>query len=134
MAWGWPSTTRQHSESQVSSKWSDFEPIFPKLGGNGCWTSFTGTSSSPTKPRLLKRELASDLALRIKCPLLASFHGYKNAYIASGNCRLGVTLAPATARLLVSMLNRTEQSLDHVYSSQLSWYDPNRFVSRSRQP
>src|SRR2546425_13294736 len=73
MALGWPSTTRQHSESQVSSKWSDFEPISPKLGGNGCWKSSTGTSSSPTKPKLLKRELASDLALPIKCPLLASF-------------------------------------------------------------
>src|SRR3989441_13150768 len=75
MALGWPSTTRQHSESQVSSKWSDFEPIFPKLGGNGCWISSTGTSLSPTKPKLLKRELASNLALPIKCPLLASFPG-----------------------------------------------------------
>src|SRR6266704_3684638 len=75
MALGWPSTTRQHSESRVSSKWSDSEPISPKLGGSGCWTSSTGTSSSPTEPKLSKRELASDLALRIKCPLLASFLG-----------------------------------------------------------
>jgi len=66
-------------------------------------------------------------------PLIGLVPGYKNAYIASGNCRLGVTLAPATARLLVSMLNKTEQSPDHVYSSQLSWYDPNRFVFRSRR-
>jgi glycine/D-amino acid oxidase-like deaminating enzyme len=66
-------------------------------------------------------------------PLIGPVPGYKNAYIASGNCRLGVTLAPATARLLVSMLNRTEQSLDHVHSSQSSWYDPNRFVFRSRR-
>src|SRR5712692_3394314 len=73
MALGWPSTTRQHSESQVSSKWSDSEPTFPKLGENGCWTSSTGTSSSRTKPKLSKRDLASDLALRIKCPLSASF-------------------------------------------------------------
>ena len=66
-------------------------------------------------------------------PLIGLIPGYKNAYIASGNCRLGVTLAPASARLLVSMLNRTQQSQDHVYSSQLSWYDPNRFVFRSRR-
>src|SRR2546425_7470495 len=73
MALGWLSTTRQHSESQGSSKWSDFEPIFPTLGGNGCWTSSTGTSLNPTKPKLLKRELASDHAPQIKCQLLASF-------------------------------------------------------------
>ena len=66
-------------------------------------------------------------------PVIGLVPGYKNAYIASGNCRLGITLAPATARLLVSMLNRTEQSMDHIYSSQSSWYDPSRFVSRSRR-
>jgi len=38
-------------------------------------------------------------------PLVGEIPGYDNAFVASGNCRLGVTLAPATAFMIKSMLN-----------------------------
>jgi len=38
-------------------------------------------------------------------PLVGAIPGYENAFVASGNCRLGVTLAPATAYMIKSMLS-----------------------------
>jgi len=37
-------------------------------------------------------------------PLVGAIPGCDNAFVASGNCRLGVTLAPATAFLIRSMI------------------------------
>jgi len=41
-------------------------------------------------------------------PLVGAIPGYDNAFVASGNCRLGVTLAPATAFMIKSMINGRE--------------------------
>ena len=62
-------------------------------------------------------------------PIIGPIPGYKNAYVASGNCRLGVTNAPATAQLLVSMINETTQTSEASSSIRSSWYDPSRFGS-----
>ena len=49
-------------------------------------------------------------------PLVGAIPGCDNAFIASGNCRLGVTLAPATALLITSMLTG-ESYLDDLQPS-----------------
>ena len=49
-------------------------------------------------------------------PLVGAIPGYDNVFIASGNCRLGVTLAPATAFLIKSMLEG-ESYLDELRPS-----------------
>ena len=49
-------------------------------------------------------------------PLVGAIPGFENAFIASGNCRLGVTLAPATAFLIKSMLGE-EDYLDDLRPS-----------------
>jgi glycine/D-amino acid oxidase-like deaminating enzyme len=41
-------------------------------------------------------------------PLVGPIPGYDNAFVASGNCRLGVTLAPATAFMISAMINGIE--------------------------
>ena len=41
-------------------------------------------------------------------PVVGRVSGYENVFVASGNCRLGVTLAPATAHLLKSVIEGTE--------------------------
>jgi D-amino-acid dehydrogenase len=41
-------------------------------------------------------------------PLIGTIPGYDNAFVASGNCRLGVTLAPATAFMIKSIISGKE--------------------------
>jgi D-amino-acid dehydrogenase len=62
-------------------------------------------------------------------PIIGLIPGYKNAYLASGNCRLGVTNAPATAQLLVSMITGTLRSSQTSSTLSPAWYDPSRFAS-----
>jgi D-amino-acid dehydrogenase len=62
-------------------------------------------------------------------PIIGPIPGYKNAYVASGNCRLGVTNAPATAQLLVSMISGTNYTSGTSSTINSSWYDPGRFWS-----
>lgn len=62
-------------------------------------------------------------------PIIGLIPGYKNAYVASGNCRLGITNAPATAQLLISLISGTTHSSDSSSTIQPSWYDPSRFLS-----
>lgn len=57
-------------------------------------------------------------------PLIGKIPGYNNLYIASGHCRLGITLAPATGSMVSSFI-RGEGSSDVM----LSEFDPSRFVS-----
>lgn len=60
-------------------------------------------------------------------PVIGLVPGYNNVYIASGNCRLGVTLAPATADTIRSMISR-DQRMDNAHSgNQPTWYEPGRF-------
>jgi D-amino-acid dehydrogenase len=57
-------------------------------------------------------------------PVVGLVPGCQNVYIASGNCRLGVTLAPATAQFVRSMISGGSLS-----SKQEAWYEPGRFVN-----
>ncbi|HYB02976.1 MAG TPA: FAD-binding oxidoreductase [Nitrososphaerales archaeon] len=56
-------------------------------------------------------------------PLIGAIPGYDNAFMASGNCRLGVTLAPATAFTIKSILCG-EAYLDELRPS----FNPARFT------
>lgn len=60
-------------------------------------------------------------------PVIGSIPGYRNAYVASGNCRLGITLAPATAHILTSMIIDPTKHGETFTSDQTLWYDPARF-------
>jgi D-amino-acid dehydrogenase len=62
-------------------------------------------------------------------PIIGLIPGYENAYVASGNCRLGVTNAPATAQLLVSMITGTHRSSETPSKISPAWYSPGRFAS-----
>jgi D-amino-acid dehydrogenase len=55
-------------------------------------------------------------------PLIGPVSGFENLFVASGNCRLGVTLAPATALMVASMIAGKEY-LPELKSS----VDPGRF-------
>ena len=55
-------------------------------------------------------------------PVIGCVPGYGNVYVASGNCRLGVTLAPATADVVRTMIDQTVKAS----FLQSSWYDPRR--------
>ena len=57
-------------------------------------------------------------------PVIGLVPGYRSVYIASGNCRLGVTLAPATADVIRSMIDGTEPAPIDSHN----WYDPRRFA------
>jgi glycine/D-amino acid oxidase-like deaminating enzyme len=61
-------------------------------------------------------------------PIVGLVPGYRNVYIASGNCRLGVTLAPATAQMLVSIITGTAHDSEIAPTNQPPWYDPSRFT------
>ena len=61
-------------------------------------------------------------------PVIGRVPSFGNVYIASGNCRLGVTLAPATAKIVRSMINGTALASDSP-SKQASWYEPDRFLN-----
>jgi len=56
-------------------------------------------------------------------PLVGAIPGYENAFVASGNCRLGVTLAPATAYMIKSMLSG-QNYLEELRPSM----SPSRFI------
>ena len=57
-------------------------------------------------------------------PVIGKLPGYQNVFIASGNCRLGVTLAPATAVALRAMIEGKEpKEIDPKF------VDPARFVT-----
>ena len=63
-------------------------------------------------------------------PVIGRVPGCRNVYIASGNCRLGVTLAPATAEIIRSTISESQQaSSSPPPTGQESWYEPNRFVN-----
>jgi len=57
-------------------------------------------------------------------PVIGKLPGYQNVFIASGNCRLGLTLAPATAMVLRSIIEGKEpKEIDPKY------VDPSRFAA-----
>ncbi len=58
-------------------------------------------------------------------PLIGVIPGYENAFIATGNCRLGVTLAPASASIVRFMIEGKAEP----GSGEKSWsaFDPARF-------
>jgi D-amino-acid dehydrogenase len=56
-------------------------------------------------------------------PVIGLVPGCQNVYVASGNCRLGVTLAPATAQAVRSMISGGS------VSKQETWYESSRFVN-----
>ena len=58
-------------------------------------------------------------------PVIGRVPGCKNVYVASGNCRLGVTLAPATAYVIRSMIAGSNTSL----VDESSWHSPGRFAT-----
>ena len=62
-------------------------------------------------------------------PLIGRIPRYRNVYIASGNCRLGVTLAPATAEIIRSMISVSQRASSSLSPKQEFWYEPNRFVN-----
>lgn len=58
-------------------------------------------------------------------PIIGLIPGYKNVYVASGSCRLGVTLAPAAADMIRAMIAETGKA---ACANQSSLYDPSRFA------
>jgi D-amino-acid dehydrogenase len=56
-------------------------------------------------------------------PVVGKIPGYDNAYIATGNCRLGVTLAPVTGQIIRSMVAGKDSS--EAIMQQIS---PSRFA------
>jgi D-amino-acid dehydrogenase len=62
-------------------------------------------------------------------PVIGRVPGYQNIYVASGNCRLGVTLAPATANIIKMMISGTGAAAGSPSPSRSLWYDPSRFAS-----
>ncbi|MEM0288166.1 MAG: FAD-binding oxidoreductase [Conexivisphaerales archaeon] len=59
-------------------------------------------------------------------PVVGKLPRLKNVYINSGQCRLGMTLAPICANLLVSMIKENKQGPKRV--------DPSRFITQSSHP
>jgi len=57
-------------------------------------------------------------------PLMGKVPGYDNLYIASGHCRLGITLAPATGQIMSSLISGIGPS-----NVKLENFDPSRFRS-----
>lgn len=57
-------------------------------------------------------------------PLIGRVPGYGNCFVASGNCRLGVTLAPVTGFLISSMI---EGAVPEEEEDVLALTDPARF-------
>jgi glycine/D-amino acid oxidase-like deaminating enzyme len=55
-------------------------------------------------------------------PLMGRVPGYDNLYIASGHCRLGVTLAPVTGHIMSSLISGKRFS-----NVKLESFDPSRF-------
>ncbi len=56
-----------------------------------------------------------------RLPVIGTVPNHKNLYIASGHCRIGITLAPVSGFVISSMLENREVGLD------LSCFDPSRF-------
>jgi glycine/D-amino acid oxidase-like deaminating enzyme len=58
-------------------------------------------------------------------PVVGELPGYRNIYLATGHCRLGVTLAPVTAELILSRLQgaRSELPVD-----VMEIVSPGRFI------
>jgi glycine/D-amino acid oxidase-like deaminating enzyme len=57
-------------------------------------------------------------------PVIGRIPNYENLYIATGLCRLGVTLAPGTANMIRSMINGTG-----IVAEKWASFDPARFAS-----
>jgi D-amino-acid dehydrogenase len=55
-------------------------------------------------------------------PVIGKVPGYSNLFIASGNCRIGVTLAPVTGDIVRSLVNGRELNRDFT-----QFFDPSRF-------
>ena len=58
-------------------------------------------------------------------PVIGKVPNYENLYIATGLCRLGVTLAPGTANMIRSMINGTG-----IVNENWASFDPARFASK----
>jgi D-amino-acid dehydrogenase len=56
-------------------------------------------------------------------PVIGKIPGYENLLIASGHCRLGVTLAAATGHAVGALINKKE-----AYDNLLRHFDPARFA------
>jgi D-amino-acid dehydrogenase len=56
-------------------------------------------------------------------PIIGKVPGFQNVFVASGNCRLGVTLAPATAMILRALINDKQPT-----EIDPSYVDPARFA------
>jgi D-amino-acid dehydrogenase len=57
-------------------------------------------------------------------PVIGKVPGYANAYVATGNCRLGITLAPATGQMIKSMVDGEVPR-----NGMTSDFDPARFLT-----
>lgn len=57
-------------------------------------------------------------------PVIGRVPGYENLYVASGNCRLGITLAPATANIIRSIISSSSNK-EELWKN----FDPGRFAS-----
>ena len=57
-------------------------------------------------------------------PVIGKVPGYEDIYIASGHCRLGVTLSPVTGHIIASMVNDRKPNIDEELLLAMS---PDRF-------
>jgi len=55
-------------------------------------------------------------------PIIGRVPGYEDVYIATGNCRLGMTRAPITAQILKSIIEK-----DDSFNSVKGFFSPQRF-------
>ncbi len=58
-------------------------------------------------------------------PVVGELPGSKNIYLAIGHCRLGVTLAPVTAEMILSRIQGARSELP-VYTMEV--VSPRRFI------
>jgi D-amino-acid dehydrogenase len=73
------------------------------------WLFRTATEHLIAADKLKSSEVETGVGFRPctpdQIPVIGKMPGYENAYVASGNCRLGMTLAPVTGLMIRSLIH-----------------------------
>lgn len=73
------------------------------------------------KLRLVESRVGHRPCTPDRLPVIGRVPGYRNVYIASGHCRIGITLAAVSGYVITSMLEEKDAAVD------LTCFDPSRF-------